>query len=57
MELLEQIPVTRAGKQVPLVELADIRLEETPPNIEHEAASRRTFIQTNVRGRDVVSFA
>jgi cobalt-zinc-cadmium resistance protein CzcA len=57
IELLEQIPVTKSGgKQVPLVELADIRLEETPPNIEHEKASRRTFVSTNVRGRDVVSF-
>lgn len=57
IELLEQIPVTKSGgKQIPLGELADIRLEETPPNIEHEATSRRTFIQTNVRGRDVVSF-
>jgi cobalt-zinc-cadmium resistance protein CzcA len=57
IELLEQIPVTKVGeKQVPLAELADIRLEETPPNIEHEKASRRTFIQANVRGRDVVSF-
>jgi cobalt-zinc-cadmium resistance protein CzcA len=57
IEMLEQIPVTKVGeKQVPLVELADIRLEETPPNIEHENASRRTFVSTNVRGRDVVSF-
>src|SRR5262245_11179849 len=57
IEMLEQIPVTKVGeKQVPLVELADIRLEETPPNIEHEKASRRTFVSTNVRGRDVVSF-
>jgi len=57
IELLEQIPVCKAGgTQLPLGELADIKLEETPPNIEHEATRRRTFIQTNVRGRDVVSF-
>lgn len=57
VDLLEQIPVCKAGgTQLPLGELADIKLEETPPNIEHEATLRRTFIQTNVRGRDVVSF-
>jgi cobalt-zinc-cadmium resistance protein CzcA len=57
VELLEQIPVCKAGgTQIPLGELADVKLEETPPNIEHERARRRTFISTNVRGRDVVSF-
>ena len=57
VELLEQIPVCKSGgKQVPLGELADIKLEETPPNIEHEATRRRTFIQSNVHGRDVVGF-
>ncbi len=57
IDLLQQVPVCKSGgKQIPLGELADITLEETPPNIEHEASRRRTFIQTNVRGRDVVSF-
>ena len=31
-------------------------LEESPPGIEHEAGRRRTFIQVNVRNRDVASF-
>jgi cobalt-zinc-cadmium resistance protein CzcA len=39
-----------------LGELAEITLEETPPTIEHESGRRRTFIQANVRGRDVASF-
>ena len=57
MSLLEQIPVTDlAGQTVPLKELADIRLEETPPSIEHEGNRRRTFISANVRGRDIASF-
>lgn len=57
IDLLEHIPVCKAGgTQIPLDELADIRLEETPPNIEHEATSRRTFVQTNVVGRGVASF-
>ncbi len=56
-ELLEQIPVAEAqGQQIPLGELADLVLEESPPNIDHEATRRRTFIQANVIGRDVVSF-
>jgi heavy metal efflux system protein len=57
VELLAQVPVCKSGgRQIPLGELADIKLEETPPNIEHEATRRRTFVQSNVRGRDVVSF-
>jgi cobalt-zinc-cadmium resistance protein CzcA len=55
--LLEQLPVSSpGGKPVPLKELADIVLEETPPAVEHESNRRRTFIQCNVRGRDVASF-
>ncbi|OYW24362.1 MAG: CusA/CzcA family heavy metal efflux RND transporter, partial [Planctomycetales bacterium 12-60-4] len=55
--LLAQLPVFSAsGRQVPLEELADLISEESPPSIEHEATQRRTFIQANVRGRDVASF-
>ncbi len=54
---LEQLPVHVHDEQiVPLGELADVILEETPPSIEHEASQRRTFVQCNVRGRDVASF-
>ncbi len=57
LTLLEQLPVSDAsGNAIPLKELADIRLEETPPSIEHEANRRRTFVSANVRGRDVASF-
>jgi cobalt-zinc-cadmium resistance protein CzcA len=57
LELLEHLPVCKSGgRQIPLDEVADIRLEETPPNIEHEATRRRTFISSNVRGRDVLGF-
>ncbi|MCA9113633.1 MAG: efflux RND transporter permease subunit [Planctomycetaceae bacterium] len=56
-ELLEQLPVSRAdGSSIPLKELADIVQDETPPAVEHESNRRRTFIQSNVRGRDVASF-
>ena len=55
--LLEQVPVADAkGASVPLKELADIELEDTPPTIEHEGNRRRTFISANVRGRDVATF-
>lgn len=57
ISLMEQIPVSYSnGQSVPLKELASIRLEETPPTIEHEGTKRRTFISANVRGRDVASF-
>ncbi|MBI1247821.1 CusA/CzcA family heavy metal efflux RND transporter [bacterium] len=57
LSLLEQLPVADSGgKPIPLKELAEINLEETPPGIEHEANRRRTFIAANVRGRDVASF-
>jgi heavy metal efflux system protein len=56
-ERLEQLPVhVREQQIVPLGELADVILEETPPSIDHEASQRRTFVQCNVRGRDVASF-
>jgi cobalt-zinc-cadmium resistance protein CzcA len=56
-DLLPQIPVGSAGSRpVPLGELADIRMEESPPSIEHENSRRRTFVSANVRGRDVAGF-
>ena len=56
-ERIGQLPVADVnGNPVPLGELADIRVEETPPTIEHESNRRRTFIQANVRGRDVAGF-
>lgn len=56
-ERLRQLPVANVGgKLVPLGELADLPLEETPPGVEHENNRRRTFIAANVRGRDVASF-
>ncbi len=56
-DLVAQIPVeATGGRPVPLGELADIRIEESPPSIEHEDSRRRTFVSANVRGRDVASF-
>lgn len=56
-DLAPQIPVEAAGgRPVPLGELADIRIDESPPSIEHENSRRRTYVSANVRGRDVASF-
>lgn len=57
VEHLRQLPVAdTGGKLVPLGDLAEVRIEETPPGVEHENSRRRTFIACNVRGRDVASF-
>ena len=57
IELLEQIPVSKSGgRPIPLGELADLKFEEIPPNVDHEAARRRTYVMSNVRGRDVATF-
>jgi cobalt-zinc-cadmium resistance protein CzcA len=56
-QLMEQIPVGDARtQQVPLGEVADVILEESPPAIEHEATRRRTHVACNVRGRDMAGF-
>jgi cobalt-zinc-cadmium resistance protein CzcA len=57
IRMLGQLPVAEAGgKPVPLDVLAEIRLEQTPPTVEHDNGRRRTFVSANVRGRDVATF-
>ena len=41
------------GKQVPLYELADVKIEEGPYQIQREDAGRRIVVGFNVRGKDV----
>jgi cobalt-zinc-cadmium resistance protein CzcA len=41
------------GKQVPLYELAEVRIEEGPYQIQREDAARRIVVGFNVRGKDV----
>lgn len=54
---IEQLPVSIAGgKPVPLGDLADVKIEETPPSVDHESNRRRTYVSANVRGRDVATF-
>ncbi|MFK7820410.1 MAG: efflux RND transporter permease subunit, partial [Planctomycetaceae bacterium] len=56
-ELIAQLPVaTSSGKPIPLGDLAEIKVEQTPPTVEHDDGRRRTFVSANVRGRDVATF-
>jgi CzcA family heavy metal efflux pump len=45
------------GGQVPLAEVADLRIAPTPNTINREGASRRIDVTCNVRGRDLGSVA
>ncbi len=57
VERLKRVPVRQVGDDTIVVgDLAEVVLEESPPGIEHEGGQRRTFIQANVRGRDVATF-
>jgi cobalt-zinc-cadmium resistance protein CzcA len=44
------------GAQVPLSQLADIKLREGPATIIHEGLERRVLVEANVRGRDLVTY-
>jgi cobalt-zinc-cadmium resistance protein CzcA len=44
------------GRQVPLEQLAELRVDEGPAQISRDAIRRRTLIQCNVRDRDLAGF-
>jgi cobalt-zinc-cadmium resistance protein CzcA len=44
------------GRQIPISQLADIRMEDGPSEISRHAIRRRLLIQCNVRGRDLGGF-
>ncbi len=44
------------GRPIPINELADIRFEEGPSEVERENVQRRAVISANVRGRDLAGF-
>ena len=44
---------TSTGKQVPLMQLADVTLKVGPNQIQREDAKRRIIVGFNVRGRDI----
>ncbi|MDB5274509.1 MAG: cation efflux protein [Chitinophagaceae bacterium] len=45
----------REGKQIPLLQVAEVKLQAGPNQIQREAAKRRLTVGFNVRGRDVES--
>ena len=45
-----------AGALIPLDELADVKIEDGPAQISHEAGRRRVTVEMNVRGRDLGGF-
>jgi cobalt-zinc-cadmium resistance protein CzcA len=56
MEDLKTITVTSPlGVQVPLEQLADVKFEKGPNQIQRDDAKRRIIVGFNVRGRDVES--
>jgi cobalt-zinc-cadmium resistance protein CzcA len=44
------------GRPIPLSELADIKEEEGPSEVERENVQRRVYVGANVRGRDIAGF-
>ncbi len=44
------------GRQIPLEQLAEIRLEDGPAQVNRDAGRRRAIITCNVRDRDLASF-
>jgi heavy metal efflux system protein len=51
----ELLVPTAKGVQLPLYQLADVRIEEGPNQIQREDAKRRIIVAFNTRGRDVQS--
>jgi cobalt-zinc-cadmium resistance protein CzcA len=57
LERIRQIKIADPqGRQIPLDELAELRVEDGPAQISRDAVRRRTIIQCNVRGRDLAGF-
>ena len=56
-ERIKSIRVTDPkGRPIPLQDLADVRMEEGPSEIEREDVQRRAVVAVNVRGRDIAGF-
>ncbi len=57
LERIQQIKIADPhGRQIPIDELAELRLEDGPAQISRDSIRRRTIIQCNVRGRDLAGF-
>ncbi|PAU95820.1 CusA/CzcA family heavy metal efflux RND transporter [Aliifodinibius salipaludis] len=56
IEQIRELPVrTAKGSLVPLSQIADVEVFTGPKQISRNKASRRTYVQLNVRGRDMGS--
>jgi cobalt-zinc-cadmium resistance protein CzcA len=56
IEQIRRLPIrTAAGALVPLSQVADVEVFVGPKEISRNRASRRTYVQLNVRGRDMGS--
>ena len=56
-ESIGEVPVgTSSGMIVPLSQVAKIEMREGPATINREAFERRLLVESNVRGRDLVSY-
>jgi cobalt-zinc-cadmium resistance protein CzcA len=56
IEQIRRLPIrTNAGALVPLSQVADVDVFVGPKEISRNRASRRTYVQLNVRGRDMGS--
>jgi cobalt-zinc-cadmium resistance protein CzcA len=57
LEDLQRLRVRAPGGQlVPISQLADVRVEDGPAQVSHEAGRRRITVEMNVRGRDLAGF-
>lgn len=57
-EAIERVLLTTStGAQVPLAQVARVRVLEGPELINHEDGERMVIVQSNVRGRDLGGFA
>lgn len=57
LEKVRQVKVADAqGRQIPLEQLAELRLADGPAQVNRDAVRRRAVVQCNVRGRDLASF-
>jgi len=54
LDVIKQLPIrTAEGAIIPLTRVADVRVETGPKQISRSNASRRIYVQMNVRGRDM----
>src|SRR5690606_32928485 len=57
IDQIRNLPVGgKDGPLVPLGQIANIQIVDSPASISREAVRRRTSVEANVRGRDLASF-